>query len=66
MRREPREHLTYLLRLWRSDDPEHPTWRAALENPRTGERWVFRDLAALHAFLEARTNTLLQEEQTGC
>lgn len=48
------DHITYLLRLWRAGGDE-PRWRAALENPRTGERQVFGDLASLCAFLQEKT-----------
>jgi hypothetical protein len=52
---EPPEYVTYLLRLWRAGGAAEAGWRAALENPHSGERRAFRDLAALFAFLEERT-----------
>jgi hypothetical protein len=48
-------YLSFLLRLWRAGDTDQPAWRASLENPLTGERQVFADLGALHAFLSDRT-----------
>ncbi len=50
----PRYHA-YLLRCWeeRGQDPPRPaTWRFSLEDPGTGERRGFADLAQLVAFLE--------------
>lgn len=44
-------YRAYLLRLWQSGEKETATWRALLEDPRTGERYGFADLASLFAFL---------------
>ena len=53
---EPRRYRVYLLRLWQAEgDDGRLTWRAALEDARTGERHGFADLAGLFAFLEAQT-----------
>lgn len=41
----------YILRLWRADS----AWRAALENPRTGERIGFENLERLFAYLMEQT-----------
>jgi hypothetical protein len=49
-------YRAYLLRCWeeRPADPAAPgTWRFGLEDPRTGARQGFADLAALIAYLEA-------------
>jgi len=45
----------YVLRLWQepAELSENPsTWRYVLEEPKTGQRRGFRDLAALMDFLE--------------
>ncbi len=55
MSNDPPDYMTYLLRLWRAGGANEPYWRAALENPRTGERQAFSDLASLFAFLEEKT-----------
>lgn len=55
MNPEPSGYISYLLRLWCAGSDDSPRWRAALENPRSGERQVFGDLAALFAFLEETT-----------
>ena len=47
--RAPRYH-SYLLRCW-SEGPG--TWRFSVEDPHTGERRGFIELAALVAFLDA-------------
>ena len=53
---EPRRYRVYLLRLWQAaDDQGHSTWRAALEDVRSGERRGFASLAQLSAFLESQT-----------
>lgn len=59
MSHEPPGYMTYLLRLWRAGSAEEPDWRAALENPRTGERQAFGDLESLFAFLQEKTGTRL-------
>jgi hypothetical protein len=56
MNTEPREYITYLLRLWRAGDGDNPSWRAMLENPHSGERQVFADLMRLFAFIEETTH----------
>jgi hypothetical protein len=48
-------YITYLVRLWPTFAAEQRRWRVLLENPRTGERHVFRDISALSAFLQERT-----------
>lgn len=48
-------YITYLVRLWPTGTAEQRCWHVLLENPRTGERHVFRDIPALCAFLEERT-----------
>jgi len=51
----PRYHA-YLLRCWeeRGHDPlRPPLWRFSLEEPHTGERHGFADLAQLVAFLQS-------------
>ncbi len=45
----PRTYLSYLLRLWRSD--EHTPWRASLEDARTHEQFAFAETDRLFAFL---------------
>jgi hypothetical protein len=45
-------YRSYLLRLWRARVAGRGVWRASLEDPRTGERRGFADLAQLLAYLE--------------
>jgi hypothetical protein len=52
--REPR-YLSYLLRLWPVRQNGIETWRASLEDPRTGERRGFAGLATLMNFLREQT-----------
>ena len=46
-----RRYHAYLLRLWQTGEGEPGVWRAQLEDPRTGERRGFADLASLFVFL---------------
>ena len=48
--------MAFLVRLWRVDEQRHPTWRASIQDPYTGERRGFADLKGLIAFLEEQTN----------
>ena len=57
---EQPQNLSYLLHLWQVERNGEPVWWASLENPRTGERQVFADLAGLFAFLDEKTIDLLQ------
>ncbi len=57
-------HRVYLLRIWteaREELGSGSSWRATLEEPRTGKRWGFTEPAALVAFLEA----LINERESG-
>ncbi len=42
---------SYLLRLWRVDEPRGFNWQASLEIPETGERIGFASLEELFAYL---------------
>ena len=46
----------YLLRIWQEKTTEAPVWRFSLEDPSSGQRIGFADLAALTAFLLQRTS----------
>ena len=48
-----RPYISYLLRIWCSDEAGAPTWRAYLQDLSTGTRSGFTHLEALYAFLEA-------------
>ncbi len=52
---ERRQYIAYLVRLWRADSSQSPAWRASVEDPHSGARRGFADLASLFAFLEERT-----------
>ncbi|MCC6169168.1 MAG: hypothetical protein IT329_18240 [Caldilineaceae bacterium] len=56
MHREPPRYISYLLRLWWAGSEDGPSWRATLDNPHSGERQVFGNLAALFTFLEEQTH----------
>jgi hypothetical protein len=48
----PPRHHAWLLRCWEERGLAAPTWRFGLEDPHTGARRGFADLAALIAFIE--------------
>ena len=48
-----KNYQAYLLRLWRDNDAA--SWRAMLENPHSGQRFVFANTAALYQFLDRQT-----------
>jgi len=50
------DYLSYLLRLWRTDNARGSTWRASLESPGNGECRAFASLEDLFTFLEAQTS----------
>lgn len=52
---EQPQNLSYLLHLWQVERNGEPVWWASLENPRTGERQTFADLAELYVFLDEKT-----------
>ena len=52
----PRPYRAYLLRLWQVQCEDQLVWRASLENPHTGERQGFADLARLYEFLKEQTD----------
>ncbi|MAU00557.1 MAG: hypothetical protein CL608_25720 [Anaerolineaceae bacterium] len=47
------DYLAFLIRLWREDKG---IWRCTLENPHTGERLAFADVAALLTYVQKQTD----------
>ena len=47
-----RRYISYLLRLWQTQDGTRSIWRASLEDPRSGECRGFADLEQLWVFLK--------------
>ena len=52
---EEGRRLSYLLRLWQTEQEKALVWRASLQNAHTGERQGFAGLAELYVFLEQAT-----------
>ena len=50
-------YMAYMLRLWTAGEGETVTWRASLEDPRTGDVHAFASVHALVAFLEQHART---------
>jgi hypothetical protein len=51
----PNEYVSFILRMWHAKNGEEQTWRASLEDPRTGERVGFGSLDALFDHLRGQT-----------
>lgn len=64
MKHDPR-YVSYLLRVWATEDEEETIWRASLESPRTGARFGFATLEELFAFIAAQTATEEEAEISG-
>ncbi len=59
-------YRAYMLRLWWVQSKQGRTWRASLENARTGQRRGFPDLKALFAFLQMEGEQgVVEREQKG-
>ena len=56
-------YLSYLLRLWRTNDDGEQIWRVSLESPGTGERKGFASVKALCKFLAAQTGQALPTDR---
>ncbi len=52
-------YLSFLLRMWQTNDNGRQVWRASLEQPGSGERRGFASLDALFEFLRKQ----IQDEQ---
>ena len=44
-------YYSYLIRLWQVEEDGKPTWRASLDDPRSGERMGFASLEMLYLYL---------------
>jgi hypothetical protein len=49
------KYLSYMLRLWQAVSEAGSSWRASLEDPRTGQRTGFADLGDLFGYLSEQT-----------
>ena len=58
---KPRAYLSYLVRLWRSDDDA--PWRASLEDARTHQHHAFSDADQLFVFLREQMQTVSSPEE---
>jgi len=51
----PTRYASFLVRLWREDDPQRPgrlgDWQGEVEHIQTGRRWAFAGLDELVGFL---------------
>ena len=50
-----RNHIVYLLRLWRESAGEEPQWRASLQDPSSSQRVGFGSLERLFSYLRRKT-----------
>jgi hypothetical protein len=58
---KPRAYLSYLLRLWRSD--ETTPWHASVEDARTHEQHAFPEIDQLFAFLREQMHAAPTPEE---
>lgn len=49
-------HRSYLLRLWRTGDPDDARWQASIVTLRNGKRLGFASLEELFTYLMDQTN----------
>jgi hypothetical protein len=61
----PREYQSYLLRLWRTGADDAVTWRASLEDIRTGQWHSFASLSAACKYLNLQTEQLSTSQEGG-
>jgi hypothetical protein len=71
MAKKPSPDRAYLIRCWQESDalPDAPRWRFSVEEvSHEGQRWGFKDLDTLVAFLRAELgdNAQLSSEQHMC
>ena len=52
-----RRYVAYLIRLWLAGGAGEPVWRGSLEDPHTGNRLGFADLASLFEYLRRQTES---------
>jgi hypothetical protein len=55
MNNREEKYLSYMLRLWQAVSEAGGSWRASLEDPRTGQRTGFAELEDLFGYLAKRT-----------
>ncbi len=58
-----RRYLSFLLRLWCTDQDGNETWRTSLEDPRTGEKRSFASLGLMVDYLKKKTQRIAWDEQ---
>jgi len=56
----PREHISFLIRLWRDKDSQ--AWRGIVITPQTGERRGFTSHQALWNFIKKQIDDISQGE----
>ena len=63
MAAKERRYLSFLLRLWCTDQNGNETWRTSLEDPRTGEQHGFASLGMMVDFLEEQIQAGAEDQQ---
>ncbi len=62
---ESKDYISYLLRLWKTQEDGNPVWRASLQSVQTGERKMFADLSALFEFLARHFDAIPSQSDRG-
>jgi hypothetical protein len=58
----PTPRLAYLVRCWLVETEQGPVWRAAVEDPHSGEQHTFSDLSSALAFLGEKAKAVLEQD----
>lgn len=64
MSNQRQRYISYLLRLWQTQDDERRVWRFSLESPDGGERHGFATLQDLVDFIQARIQSRQEKNET--
>jgi hypothetical protein len=52
MQTKEADYVSFLLRLWQSDEDGRPVWRVSLESAQTGEKRYFPSVSVLAEYVE--------------
>jgi hypothetical protein len=57
------DYVSFLLRLWQSDEDGHPVWRVSLESAQSGEKRHFPSVSVLAEYLEMEFGRREEEKE---
>lgn len=59
------DYMSFLLRIWKVNPKGKTEWRASLENPHTGSRYLFHDLSSLFLYLNDTVSDSEENSESG-